>query len=809
MGLSSEPWRDRVLLVSAWLIALGAAVATWAAYSRKIGVATGVFGSKVWADLLFAFHVVVPFVILLLPALAWAIGRTPAARARLGAFAGSKERTPLLLACLALLGLLQPLYFIEIGRVGFTVSFVATLDIVLIALLLLWGPSRPAAPVTVLGGGWVLIELQTRMTLETLLSTVVSQPELSWAKAWAGVFIASFVLWIIIPIWLMIPRLRVRASLAASTLARPALVPAAFLFVTAAAVSAWYRASGADVTALWPLQRFLGSISILAAGWIMFALLHGRPQAATTLPASHRPGLLWGGLAVVGVLYLVQAVRIARAWLYYFNPDGVAYLIIGRDFGRGLFVIRGTWSPLLPALVAPAVWLGGDPQVAQRVLAGAIGLAWAGAAVRLGRRVGLRDGWSVALGASMALIALQNAFHPITPDMLGAFILALYFLLVTSERFLTRPVLFGALAGVLGALAFYAQFYNLPFFLVHLLLTCALLVLNGERLRKALLAVIVAWGVAAVFVAPWVMALRARYGYITLSTTGAITHAVDGPSQKGHPCWDQKLCGSPSDVLIPWEDPQLADYVDRGWNVLGSWNNLRYQILHTQGNLNEYLGDMAFEFGPLPPLGLIVSLAALFLAPMGKRLRFLAGWGLLTAALYASGYMLFHIELRFFFPLVPIAIVAVFRCLQAFTDLSASAMAPTTGRVAGVLIVLAALLTFLHPGDAGLGPLPPDNRCVADTTAQFADKLVAPIAGSDKWINIIAYYSEKRTLGVLPPWTSASSADAQFRELGVRTFVVGQGLKLGMDLLARGDYAAVAETNLCGDNYLVLRTPIR
>lgn len=799
--------RDHVVLFVGWFVILLDAIAAWAAHSQTIETVGRVLGGTRWAWALLSLHAAAVIVLMAFPFVLVGAFLLPSLRTRLFTPPTPSARWRGLLVLLVASSLMQPLYFIDIGRLLFTLGFLTISAFVLTGVLLFIGPAMPSR-VAILTITWLILTTLARLTLQTLITAAKQTPGLDTITGWTIVFTILMICLVAAPLLVVVSTLRAYLSRMLTRLEGAPLTVLATVLLIAAAGGVAVRSAPEVSTSAWALERLLAVTGLLAA--CLFALrLEALPRVelahATSTP---KACVFWGALGIIALVYIIQAVRIGLGSLYYLNPDGIAYLIIARDFARGIPVIRGYWSPLMPLALAPAIRFGVDPQSAQRLLIGFTGMVWTGVSLLLGRRLGLNRWMLIAMAATMAVITLEVAFIPITPDMLGAVILAGYFLLVTSEAYLTHPVRSGLCVGVLGGLAFYAKFYNLPFLLVHLFLTGVLLVAWGRPFRKVALTVAVAWLTVAISIIPWMAALRSRYGGITLTTSGPINHAVFGPSMTWHPCWDQRLCDSPKDVLIPWEDPQLADYADVGWNPLGSWSNLRHQVFLAQGNIQAFITDLAFELGPLPALGTVFLFLCLVAFGLERRTRFLLAWSLMTILLYLSGYMTFMVATRYILPVIPLAIIGGFRVLQmGFERLptSGAASLPGWGRAVAVFAIV---LSCVNPQTAGLKYLPPDDHCVASTTAQFADQLVPPIAGSDKWINIIAYYSEKRTLGVLPPWTSASDADAELHRFGIRTYVVGEGLQLGTDLLARGDYQLLAETHLCGNNYLILRTPV-
>ncbi len=799
--------RDRILLTAGWLAALMAAVGAWGSHAETLSLAGNRFGGTQWARALLALHATAILVLLALPVLIAVSALAPGIRSSFMRWCPSRYRQPALAVALAAIAVSEPSYLFDIGRLQFTATFLINLSVVVAFLLLFVGTDRMGPRVSILTITWILLLTIARQTLVALVPLWRVQPHPGWVGisglTFAGLmialmlasFLAAFVQVRNI-VWSVLGRLQ--------RLPFPALALPIVLF---GGMDMAVKTSAVP-SAVWALDQFGACLALLAGCVAAMRLASTAEPETLESPLRSRSAFFWLGLGTVTLLYSVQAVRIGINGVYYLNPDGVAYYIIARDLARGVAAIRGYWSPLMPIMLAGAIRVGLNAQAGQRILAGASGLVWVGLTVLMGKRVGLRPSMLVAVAAAMAIISLEVAFYPVTPDILGAVILSGYFLLVTSDACLDRPLLSGMLTGLIGSLAFYAKFYNLPFFLVHLLLTGIFFAASGRPVRKVLSTVVVAWITAAVLVAPWVLALRARYGILTLTTSGPINHALFGPSMTWHPCWDRRLCATPKDVLVPWEDPQISDYADVGWSPFASRDNLLHQIHLTQENIHDFATGVAFELGPVPPLAVVLMLLCMAAVRLTPGTRFYLTWSLMTILLYVSGYLMFLTALRYMLPIIPIAVVGGYRLLQAAFDRLPPPTSSIPIRLTRFAVLAAATLTFVNPVALGLRSLPPDSNCLEVQTLRFADKLVPPIAGSDAKINLMAFYTEKRTLGVLPPTASAADADAALRQMGVRTYVIRMGLPLADELHARGDYPIAANPHICGIGYLILRTPV-
>jgi hypothetical protein len=518
--------------------------------------------------------------------------------------------------------------------------------------------------------------------------------------------------------------------------------------------------------------------------------------------------LFWAGAAVIGIVYV--ALSTYEAAPTQVNPDGLAYLTIARSISEGNFVVRGYWSPLMSWMLAPAIAAGMDPYDAFQVLIRACGLAWILVGVALSRRAGLGRMGQLMLGIVLALIALTRTFYPVTPDLLAAVLLAAYFLHASRPSFTTRPLVDGALAGLLGAAAAYAKYYNFPFFIAHILAWSIILWVRRNRdasVLKTLAAALVTFFLITV---PYTVAMADRYGSLTFTTSSRINRATYGPTSLSQfPCWAMQLCPEPQDVLFPWEDPLAEYYPDLGWSPFQSLDNLRFQIRLAWWNITQWLSATLVNVGPLPSLALGVLLVVVASTWRNGWSDPLPLMGLLTVALHVSGYVLITTDsFRFFLATLPILWIVWFRLLSS-RRLVESVSPRRTWLASAIQLLLLAIpilsFSWFEPLRTSFDS--DDLTCLEQDSLSLANVLDAPFVGTDAMANHVAYYTRLRTIGVLPTGTVASEAGALLQSLNVQSILAGSDLELTAALAATPGYRVMGELPICGVSYTVLAVP--
>lgn len=809
MDRLSLVWRDRVLLLVGWSLAV------WSAFNALVaglaqpwerpllGLIPPTPPAVITFWLIVAAASSLPFALL-------AVSR-PAAQRRVEALQRSPAAFLALLLLFALLQLYEPAFPGEhLARAG---AFARALILAGAALLLFLRREEPPLETLLLTGAWALLLGIARRTFPALPFDFAAafRPDAATSAALvtAAVGQAVQIALLALPAALAIAPLRRRAALALGWLLAWPLWAHGALLGGPLALRAAY--------ALLPALRLLTPIAVVRLG-LMAATVSASVLAVRAIRAARRapprPVEISArayrvGLASLALGYAALAVLLVATQYGYVNPDGYAYLKIARDYAAGSPVVRGYWAPLISWLLAPPIALGSDPQIAQRAQTALFGLGWVLVSAPLAGRFGLSRAARLAVAAHVAFLTLADAFTLVTPDLLGALVMAVYFYLVTSPRLVKRPLLIGALTGLVGGVAYLAKAYNLPFVLAHLALTGMLLTLHRQPVRRVAGATAIALAATILTVLPWVGLVSARYGHLTISTSGAISHALVGPQGAGHPCWDDRLCERPADVLFPWEDPLIEYYPGSDWSPLDDLASLDYQLTLARTNAQEWAQGTLLRLGALLPVALVSLAAAALVYWRDTRRRFVPAWLLLTTLLYAAGYMpVYASDFRYYYALIPLLAAGLYRVLDGVAGALSSLAARRAESTLLVLLVLAGPL--LATADfARLTAFETHSACLRDDSAAFRPHLAAPTAGVEgAVINALAYYTGIRTYGGVSRLPDdPASVDAALREVGVATFVLPTDAALAAGLVAGHGYEIAAQQPLCGVEHVILRVP--
>ncbi|OYT73793.1 MAG: hypothetical protein CFK52_00080 [Chloracidobacterium sp. CP2_5A] len=359
-------------------------------------------------------------------------------------------------------------------------------------------------------------------------------------------------------------------------------------------------------------------------------------RLSTRRPSSRlRHPLLWMLLGYLGL-----GLTLLPAFQFQINPDGIAYLDIAEKYARGDLggAINAYWGPLLSWLTAALRVVGLPPQIAVKLAllgSGAAALAGLWALTR-GYPVWTRI---VAVAAAVPM-TLRFALSVITPDLVVAAALAWYLSFLVSR---TSPPSWrrGLGCGALGALAYMAKAFALPFFLAHWALWGFL---QWRRRRVSAASFVAGLASFCALSGLWIVALRWKYGVWMTGSAGRYNQAWAGPRMAfAHPMekgfWAPFEPGDTS----AWTDPTRLPI--QPWSVFESPDFAWYQLVMTL----ERLRVIACDFLPeLFPLALPLLLVALVVAwrqaetETGRRCRA----ALSAIAIYLAGYALIYVEAR-------------------------------------------------------------------------------------------------------------------------------------------------------------------
>ena len=184
---------------------------------------------------------------------------------------------------------------------------------------------------------------------------------------------------------------------------------------------------------------------------------------------------MWNRAALLAMAaYILLSAVLHHHYQYRLNPDGVSYLRAAERYAQGDFqgAVNGYWAPLLSWLTALGIRAGITPLTAIKVWEFFFGLVLlAGMSGLLARFEVVGKPRALALGLGV-VHALCFSLTLVTPDVVTAAILILYYVVIWDPEFARKPWS-GMLCGALGALAYFAKNYNFYFFAIHYAAMCA------------------------------------------------------------------------------------------------------------------------------------------------------------------------------------------------------------------------------------------------------------------------------------------------------------------------------------------------
>ena len=497
----------------------------------------------------------------------------------------------------------------------------------------------------------------------------------------------------------------------------------------------------------------------------------GRKQRQTNV--------LW--LSLLAVVYLAIGIPMAYRCVNQINPDGVAYLRLARYYAEGRLdmAIEGHCSPLLSWLIAPLVRVGMPPMAAARGILLLAGLGLTLAAWLLLLRVGLSGPFRWAATICIAAMALYHSIYVLTPDLLVAAILTIYFWLSLNPSVVDQPRA-AFKCGLVAGLAYLAKTYALPFFVLHF---CVLMIVYARKQDRhkglrALRAISIGLAGAAVLALPWVTIISVKYGRPTISTIGAKTYSRLRPP---HLTW-QVLRGLRTTQAKRLDASQKGPVPVSSWNPLANMASFKHQLHLVSTNLRYFHRCVrATARGSILPGMLFCVLLLALLATRRRDKIFPMRWGMWTVAAYTSGYIVVYgQDGRYYWPLEPVLVGLAFLLLQVLVsgpDVQRTDAPEPRGAGRTKATIAAGLLavTFIIPPALGLRDhwiTPPGiaERYVAERLAPLP--LRPPLAANNWYYGLyISYYLQMKYLGQ-PASDEPQALAEELRSAGVGTFLV-------------------------------------
>ncbi|MDD2772577.1 MAG: hypothetical protein PHP45_02660 [Elusimicrobiales bacterium] len=451
---------------------------------------------------------------------------------------------------------------------------------------------------------------------------------------------------------------------------------------------------------------------------------------------------------------------------FHIDADGISYLSIAKHYLDGDFAraVNGYWGPLLSWLIAPFMALGANPLVAAKLAGFASGLLALWGVRRLCAAWRLSKSAETAVLFTSVPLALSFFAEVISPDLLVAGLLAHYLAGVFSERF-SESEHDGPVCGALGALAYLAKGYALPFFVAHYAFVCAYksLAAQPEARRRLFKTWLSGMAVFALLCAPWVTLLSVKYGKFTVTTTGRYNRAVVGPSYRGHPVnYEGFYPPANSGAVSVWEDPSVIPV--RPWGMFDSGAAFSHQIGIAARNL---LAELS-AFQSVSCFAPAILLALLFLAFEAGGQGALAALAVATIAVYCAGYIPIVARARYLYIAYLLLLAAGGKLLETGVLKFALSRAKTA--------VLSAVFfgSFLMAPAVNLAQSVNSGKEIYALSSKLGCLLPpgVKIASNTRWMETLylAYFANARYYGQAATDSNPRALAAQLDALGVQLF---------------------------------------
>jgi hypothetical protein len=341
------------------------------------------------------------------------------------------------------------------------------------------------------------------------------------------------------------------------------------------------------------------------------------------------------------------------------TADATLYFSIAQKYVNGDLsnAINGYWGPLLAWLLIPFAYFGTSHVFAINMLNLVLGVLTITGIWVLSFRFEINNKIRIIILISSLPIVLK--FSLVQPmDFLLVCILIYYFGIVFNNDY-QKSVYHGIFSGVLGALAYFTKAYAFPFFIVHFFLINIFHYfrdLHKSDKKYILKNAIIGFIIFFLITSSWIMIISEKYGYLTFSTMRETNFNAPGPEAMGGglefgvPIFYEGFFEPPNETaFVVWEDPSYIR--GKPWSAWESWGYLKHFIKLVLKNIAE--GLLIFEsFSTLSVTFLIFYVILIFKEPFHKILsRGDLLYPLFTVILFTGGYVLFHFEPRYLWPI--------------------------------------------------------------------------------------------------------------------------------------------------------------
>ncbi len=474
----------------------------------------------------------------------------------------------------------------------------------------------------------------------------------------------------------------------------------------------------------------------------------------------------------VMIAYVVLALGLVGFYRYQLGPDGVPYISIAEKYAAGDWqnAVNGYWGPLISWLLVPFLLLGLPALLSTKLLTLCIGFFAIIGLRRMLDRFELSDSLRRAILLSSVIIVLEFALWIFTPDLLLSCILLYYFSIVFRGDY-PGGARKGSLCGMIGALAYLAKAYAVPFFLCHFTIMNVLHYLASPESKKrktVIRSFVLGVVVFVVLVSPWVYTISSKYDTVTVGMGGRYSWRVVGPESKGQAVVSLGfLVPSNETAISGWEDPCTIEMP--AWSPFESRANLLHAVRNVLRNVKRIMMVCA-SFSVLSA-AILFGYVLLCAVPLKKGMfRQAAIYPLMTVVLYAGGFLIYLVESRYLWPLcfllLPMGGHLLHRLLKSdFFDPLRTKIAIGVFVLSFIAIPLAQLIRDMNVGK--------DLYLISRTLDEHCE-IKGRVASNMNWSETlkVSYHLNLRYYGVPKPGAGEKELEAELRKHGIEFFFV-------------------------------------
>ncbi len=367
---------------------------------------------------------------------------------------------------------------------------------------------------------------------------------------------------------------------------------------------------------------------------------------------------LFAALLYVGLFFLLYP------WYQYvLDIDAISYIHVAERYAKGEYyhAVNGYWSPLIAWILVPFIKAGLEPAVTAKYINGMIGLLSLFTCCSLIDKFNIHQILKKILPFIFAILLLSYAFYELCADLLQVWLVLIYLNLTFSKNFIHSNYKI-ALAGLLGALCYFAKAYSFPFFLVHFPLMILVLLKRSNTVNNKktfFLKTAVAFITFFIITGPYLAVLTHKYGSFRINNAGKLnTSWFLSPGISDN----RKMVVPPpfADATSHWDEPTYAQE-----KFIGPFTSRKYflqQIKLAISNVIKFSGML----NTLSICSFMTLCCFIIYLYRRKKDTGANDWLIMiTTLLYPAGYILIYIEWRYIW-LLPITILLMMAVLLSY-----------------------------------------------------------------------------------------------------------------------------------------------